>query len=76
MSATGGWQPIETAPRDGTTILVWADGETSDGHLMRWRPEGFNPLVSLKAGLWEHPTGGYTWSEDRDAGPTHWRPLS
>lgn len=54
------WQPIETAPKDGTDILTWT-------HL----PDAFNPyiVVKWKRGTWVavDPLGEYL--------PTHWMPL-
>ncbi len=57
------WQPISTAPKDGTTILAWQDSRV---RLLRWkRVEGF-------------PDGGY-WDEWHarlsHVPPTHWMPL-
>ena len=72
--AQDGWQPIETAPRDGTVILL-AQG---------------SPWFSVAAGRWwpENPDEGerYPWwvaddcNDDLVNGwqkdcPTHWRPL-
>jgi hypothetical protein len=62
------WQPIETAPRDGTRILVWpAWGATTQGS----RAE----IV-----LWtERPRGGFRWEmwsgHKIPCDPTHWMPL-
>jgi hypothetical protein len=67
------WQPIETAPRDGTLIEVH-DPDVG-GAPMRWNPEGFNPLVSKKPGIWETSDKSLTWCEDDGYGPTMWRPL-
>ena len=59
------WQPIETAPRDGTPILVWDE--------QPW--DGFNAFVARwfevpakKSGLWI-AAGGYS------PFPTLWMPL-
>lgn len=65
------WQPIETAPRNGTRILVWAEG---DGPFeMHWNTMGWNWLVSRQLGIWEGD--GFTWYEADGHGPTHWMPL-
>lgn len=58
------WQPIETAPKDGTRIIFWgpnlavAEGEWLSG---KW------------AG---HPTEGwYRTNQSPRVRPTHWMPL-
>jgi hypothetical protein len=53
------WQPIETAPRDGTIFLVWAPGA-----------HGLSPMFSLCA--W-HEDAGFCIDELRHA--SHWMPL-
>lgn len=55
------WQPIETAPTDGTRILLRGrNGKIADGHY--GQPDGFaNP----KRFVWPYI----------HANPTHWRPL-
>lgn len=63
-----GWKPIETAPKDGTRIILAWPGDrvwtghfklrTTDTHLTPWRRDKF--------GL-----GDTTWGYE----PTHWMPL-
>jgi hypothetical protein len=69
----GTWHDIATAPRDGTE--VWVLHEDCGAFPMRWNPSGFNPLVSTEHGIWEAPNGGFTWSEENDGGPSHWRHI-
>lgn len=65
----GDWQPIETAPRDGTRILVTGGGlaeAISDAE------------YDTTVGCWDTP---YETLDDRDNEPegynrpTHWMPL-
>jgi len=54
------WQPIETAPKDGTMILVC------------WAGSGMHPIVSrwlLRSMAWTHP-----FNKPVNP-PTHWMPL-
>jgi hypothetical protein len=60
------WQPIETAPKDGTTVIVYD-------------PAYAQPVVP---GAWdseEEAEGGQTWrasdAEWDRLNPTHWMPL-
>ena len=79
-----GWQPIETAPRDGTEVLLWCvPGRHSESEMgsifaaLWWDvagpeddPDGdwIIPLADDKEGGWG--SGAFRWE------PTHWRPLT
>ena len=62
------WQPIETAPKDGTTIIAFRP--TSPPHI-----EGMCWVAD------DDGTGDWYWSYDGDGPgvhmvkPTHWMPL-
>jgi hypothetical protein len=60
------WQPIETAPKNGTAVLAtWEN--TAEFDVLRW-------IEDRQA--WCVHYGG--WGEDRyrnDETPTHWMPL-
>jgi hypothetical protein len=73
--ATRGWQPIETAPKDGTWVLLCGGETTEDtfrtdldaSHTRR-------PVV----GRWEQGWVYDFWDGDWRSGyddPTHWQPL-
>jgi hypothetical protein len=59
------WQPIKTAPRDGTPVLVWA----------KWRNAPAGPVVAR----WNQRNG--EWAREgtkraiADGILSHWRPL-
>lgn len=60
------WQPIETAPKDGTAILLACATWAHTVHLGR--------PVPIKVGGWNAEAGGWqifgaSWR------PTHWQPL-
>ena len=69
-----GWQPIETAPKDGSSIWLWNGREMIVGWWETSRPfpnsDHFNDWCSghETAGIYE---AGFT----RVYGPTHWMPL-
>jgi hypothetical protein len=65
-----GWQPIETAPRDGTFIL--ACFEHPHRKYNSHRPSDYIGVVSAR---WiDHNGGGWTW-HGISGHVTHWRPL-
>ena len=63
MQEAGQWQPIETAPKDGTVVL--------------WVPNRY-PHVSVGS-YWNSSDEGLTWGWWTQSGsrvePTHWQPL-
>ena len=62
------WQPIETAPRDGTRVLVYARLDPPE----KWH-EALRDIPPVMAVASWHPDGGWCVCEVRDA--THWMPL-
>ena len=66
---TGGWRDIESAPKDGTAVLVWSSEDTSvashDGG-------GWLALVDGEWVVENVPNTGNQWIE---VYPTHWQPL-
>lgn len=53
------WRPIETAPTDGTRVLVWV--------------AGCDELPAFQAIASHHPQAG--WAVDEVRPTTHWMPL-
>ena len=69
------WQPIETEPKDGESVLIWKPDERMVGEYMMaayWddRRGGYVPVGGF------HKQGYYSETAGRDQGyPTHWMPL-
>jgi len=62
------WQPIETAPKDGTDIIVYRPKFDGD----------YIPQVGVDWWMLPSKTGFYSecWAKSRkDCPPTHWQPL-
>ena len=62
------WQLIETAPKDGTKILIYEDlGWEKLIYVVRWVDAWVNPSI----GAWLEADGEGHATYD----PTHWMPL-
>jgi len=65
-----GWQPIETAPRDGTRILAW-DGV--DQWIVHWQDcSGVSELAPSMGWATHYDCGCMAYDQEF---PTHWMPL-
>ena len=65
--AEGIWQPIETAPRDGTEVLAWCDFDSLRcAIVISYEPNDENP----KWPWWDWDCRGI-----HESVPTHWMPL-
>ena len=64
ITGVGGWRPIETAPKDGTNILLREGSDVSQGG---W-------LTGMAQGTEDEHYAGW-WSVNCFDNPTHWMPL-
>lgn len=67
------WQPIATAPKDGTHILAFipgGDGYPSLIYVLNWRRVPYNTAIHGEWHWVEAAGEEYEWFE-----PTHWMPL-
>ena len=60
------WQPIETAPKDGTEVLVYGDGQ---GMSVAWWETKY---IWVRPGAWVSDFGR---SDTHTHEPSHWMPL-
>jgi hypothetical protein len=61
------WQPIETAPKDGTVVLLFVPGD-DDCREDCWITASWDGLMG---GVWMDNARGEWWG----FGPSHWMPL-
>lgn len=74
-SEAGGWQPIETAPRDGTRILVAITGDRDEPMTVEaWWPEGAEDWYLAGQYPARYDCAGPI-SEIMYGSVTHWMPL-
>jgi hypothetical protein len=66
VSAALYWRPIETAPKDGTCVIVYRPNGGSTAYGGRVGADTFGTVESYP-NSWAHST--------MDAPPTHWMPL-
>lgn len=57
------WQPIETAPKDGTHVLVWSKS---------WGP---TQAFFISEDDEDYYEGWVAYHADQEIAPTHWMPL-
>ncbi|WEV89227.1 DUF551 family protein [Planktothrix phage Pra-JY27] len=71
LHPTTGWQPIETAPRDGRRLLAYGPTPSlsADYCIVRWA-SGFSAMHYAATG-----PGWYGEGHDRRLHPTHWTHL-
>lgn len=67
------WQPIETAPKDGTAVLLWADTEAGDANLRLFGKHLCEVGHSACAQVGQFGDGH--WHTEFIGEPTHWQPL-
>lgn len=71
--AFGTWMPIETAPKDGTSVILFWPYITQDGFVSsgQWFSGHYDVETGARGnGYW------YSWNVNSGATPpTHWMPL-
>ncbi len=63
-SRMAGWKLIETAPRDGRSVLVRCGIVPDSCH-----------VVTYVDGAWMERSGAYVLPEEGEGSPTHWSPI-
>lgn len=78
------WLPIESAPKDGSHVIVCKIGLTHDvqGETLgseRWKEVVFNSDPTIESVWWASSArfkdGKWRWSNETLVEPTHWMPL-
>ncbi len=70
------WHPIDTAPRDGTRVLLWDDKRDIAVSGVWWYEPTMNTPNGYEPGWegWSCDEDLIIW-DDPDDQPTHWMPL-
>lgn len=69
------WEPIETAPKDGTHILLFMEDEVIEGWFdLKLSVDG-KPYAEPEWAVVSMPSHGCGCCAERNCDPTHWMPL-
>jgi len=78
----GEWRPIETAPKDGTAVWLWHEGQAYIGYCRRsdWlcKADKWSAKFYVSRADEERKACGLpdeTWGTNFEINPTHWMPL-
>lgn len=67
-----GWEPIETAPKDGTYVIIWSGWFGGAATIAHWDDDRH---ANKKAPRWISRDRVYGRKSFVDIPPTHWMPL-
>lgn len=72
------WQPIETAPKDGTRLLLWDPGrEVAVSGYWHDEPEVSTPTVWEPGwAWWVSDSDVLMWDSGPHDAPSHWMPFN
>lgn len=65
------WQPIESAPKDGTYIIVWPPTYEGVASCAKWDEQKHHKKPKPH---WRRLDATHVW-QSRIRTPTHWQPL-
>jgi hypothetical protein len=65
------WQPIETAPRDGTKVIVWPPTWTATTSVANWDEQKYHKKPRP---YWDRKDA-FSVIDCRARPPTHWQPI-
>ena len=68
------WQPIETAPKDGSKVLLWDSDERKYG-VSAWLSQEREHWDQVNATTRKRRVEVWGYWPDIDFCPTHWMPL-
>ncbi len=68
----GAWQPIETAPRDGTAVLVWPPTWSGTASAAKWNPDQYSKKPRP---YWSRNDDFGRVTISREKPPSHWMPI-
>jgi hypothetical protein len=69
------WQPIETAPKDGTTIQLWSPGNRwpDAGNWVAYEPD--EQEETGEPGFWQYAESLIGDTGEIIENPSHWQPI-
>lgn len=72
------WPTIESAPKDGTTIILWNGVSLGTGHFLKWSRNPDGTVIGLEEEDHDLLVDQWYWSFEMfeiKPPPTHWQPL-
>jgi len=66
------WQPIDTAPKDGSSVLICVDGKVMEAYFHAGPESAYDDVIGWYA-IYAQPGDGFESGKGLD--PSHWMHL-